>query len=169
MARIIVSCLFFGVIFNSQLHGQNFSGQVYLLSEDFLEDRCLVLVEGNECSTDLIFLSDKTFAMVNRCLANDTYYMGSYSRKKNVLKLTFKAVMARETYDPKLDKKKYEKTKSKIDPIAFTITTCDVGKLTLEHTPIRDYQFGSRVTGKAAREKIIKLKISRGWKMISGT
>lgn len=147
---------------------QNFSGQVYLLSENFLEDRCQVLIEANDCSTDLIFLSEKTFAMVNRCLYNDTYYVGTYIRRKALLRFAFKPVMVREVYDADLDKKKYEKSKLKIEPIEFIVSTCDVGKFTLEHTAIKDYKYGSRITGQPAREKIIKLKISRSWKMISG-
>ncbi|MEO5599760.1 MAG: hypothetical protein ABIR06_02415 [Cyclobacteriaceae bacterium] len=149
-------------------YGQNFSGQVYLLSESFLEERCQVLIEADDCPTDLIFLTDKTFAMVNRCLANDTYYVGNYVKKKNLLRFTFKPVMAREVYDAETDRKKYEKTRLKIDPIEFTISQCAAGRFTLEHTPIKEYKYGSRLSGQRAREKIIKLKIAKGWKMISG-
>jgi hypothetical protein len=146
---------------------QSFSGQVYLLAEKFLEDKCQVLTEEKDCSTDLIFLNDKTFAMVNRCKFNQAYYTGKYVKKKDKLFLTFKQVVAREVYDPAKDKKTYEKKKEVIQPVELNITLCEAGKITLEHPSIKEYKNGSRLLGRIAREKLTKLKIAKAWKMIS--
>ena len=97
--------------FTNEVSAQSFSGQVYLLAEKFLEDKCQVLTEEKDCSTDLIFLNDKTFAMVNRCKFNQAYYTGKYIKKKDKLYLTFKQVVAREIYDPAKDKKHTKRKK----------------------------------------------------------
>jgi hypothetical protein len=158
---------------HSPVVGQKFNGQVYLLAEKFLVDKCAVLVEGNACSTDLIFLSDKKFAMVYHCLLNSTYYTGSYRKAKDKLNFTFKQMMVKEVYDVEKDRKTYQKTKVALEPIEFTIIICEAGKITLENEPIKehntikDYKNGSRVTSRLAREKTTRLKISRAWKMIS--
>jgi Mg2+ and Co2+ transporter CorA len=154
--------------FSGSVKGQKFAGQVYLLAEKFLVDKCAVLVEGDACSTDLIFLTDKKFAMVYHCLLNSTYYTGSYKKKKDKLNFSFKQVMVKEVYDAEKNKKTYEKQKFTLEPIEFTIIVCEAGKITLEHNSIKDYKNGSRVSNRAAREKTTRLKVSRAWRMISG-
>jgi Mg2+ and Co2+ transporter CorA len=139
-----------------------------LLAEKFLVDKCAVLVEGDACSTDLIFLTDKKFAMVYHCLLSSTYYTGSYKKMKDKLNFTFKQVMVKEAYDAEKNKKTYDKTKLFLEPIEFSIIVCEVGKITLEHDSIKDYKNGSRVSNRTAREKTTRLKVSRGWKIISG-
>jgi Mg2+ and Co2+ transporter CorA len=167
MTRILFLLLSVFVL-HSPARGQKFTGQVYLLAEKFLVDKCAVLVEGNACSTDLIFLTDKKFAMVYHCLLNSTYYTGNYRKTKDRLNFIFKQVMVTEVYDAEKDKKTYDKKKLSLEPIEFTIIVCEAGKVTLEHNTIKDYKNGSRVTSRTAREKTTRLKISRAWKMISG-
>lgn len=53
--------------------GQSFKGQVYQLAENFIEDGCRVNPECDCCSSDLIFLTDKQFSLIARCIFNDTY------------------------------------------------------------------------------------------------
>lgn len=61
--------------------GQDFTGQVFMLTEYFVDDKCEVFAECDCCSTDLFFLKDKEFGMVSRCLYNDSYFRGTYGLK----------------------------------------------------------------------------------------
>src|SRR6476619_7165535 len=68
---------------------QNFSGQVFLLSREYFEDKCEVYAGCDCCGTDLFFLSSTKFSFINRCLSGDTYYTGTYSVKSSTLSLIF--------------------------------------------------------------------------------
>jgi hypothetical protein len=68
---------------------QNFSGQVFLLSKEFIEDKCEVNAGCDCCGTDLFFLSKTKFGFVSRCLSGDTYFTGTYSLKAKYSKIEF--------------------------------------------------------------------------------
>jgi hypothetical protein len=106
--------------FHGNAFGQKFTGQVFLLTEDFSEDKCEVIAQCDCCATDLFFLSDKDFAMVDRCLYNDSYYKGTYLITGNVLTLTFNQRVVNEIVE-----KQTNKVKNEIKKIRVTSTGTD--------------------------------------------
>ena len=146
--------------------GQTFTGQVFMLTEYFLDDKCEVIAECDCCSTDLFFLTDKEFGMVNRCLYNDSYYRGTYSVKSTGLTLTFKQKVVNEIINEETNKIKNEPKTVEIKPYQFTISKCDT-KIRLQHTTIKDFKNGSRYSVTREKELIKELKGTEAWKLIS--
>lgn len=146
--------------------GQNFTGQVFMLTEYYLDEKCEVNAECDCCSTDLFFLTDKEFAMVNRCLFNDSYYRGTYSVKANGLTLTFKQKVVNEIINEETNKIKNQTKKVEIKPYKFSIGKCD-SKIRLQHATIKDFKNGSRYSVTREKELTKELKGTQAWKLVS--
>ncbi len=144
--------------------GQKFSHQVYILSDHFLRESCEVSAPCDCCASDLIFLSRKKFALVDRCLYHDTYLRGNYSATKNILTLDFKPVVIDHTYDENSKKEGVEKKEMKIPPLMLQIHPCGTDKTILVHPTIREYKYGSMQTNRKDSEIIRALKKSKAWK-----
>ncbi len=146
--------------------GQSFNGQVYMLTEYFQDDKCEVTAECDCCSTDLFFLTDKEFGMINRCLFNDSYYMGTYTIKADEVVLTFKQKVINEITNEETNKIKNELKTVEIKPYKFAISKCD-SKVRLQHATIKDFKNGSRYSVTREKELIKELKGTEAWKLIS--
>ena len=162
MLRIIILTVGFHTIG----FGQTFTGQVFMLTEYYWDDKCEVNAECDCCSTDLLFLTDTEFGMVNRCLYNDSYYRGTYSVKANELTLTFKQKVVNEIINEETNKIKNAPKTVEIKPYQFTISKCDT-KTRLQHTTIKDFKNGSRYSLTREKELIKELKETEAWKLIS--
>lgn len=147
-------------------HGQSLSGQSYLLT-DSLNDKCKVVANCDCCATDLIFLTDKTFLMVDNCIYDDSYYTGTYSRTQTKVTLTFKQVTVHDIFDEVTKKSRNEKRSANIKPIEFSIKICGTNKTMLEHPTIKQLKHGERQATIKEKELIRKLKASKEWKMLA--
>ncbi|HTJ53416.1 MAG TPA: hypothetical protein VL443_28370 [Cyclobacteriaceae bacterium] len=166
MLRIII-LLIIGL--HAVSFGQSLKGQVYQLAESFLEDNCSVNPECDCCSSDLIFLTDKQFSLIARCIFNDVYYTGTYSIKGDYLVLTFKQTIVSEIVDEETSKVENKREDLKIEPIKFNISTCKQNKIRLENAEIngKDLKNGSRKLQVEETKIIQMLKKSSAWKLLT--
>lgn len=146
------------------VNGQKFSGQVYILAEHFIKDKCEVDAPCDCCAAELIFLSKRRFSLVDRCLYHDIFLKGRYSVTNKLLTLRFKPKVVNNNYDEKKQQEYVEKKKMKMPPLVLQINTCGSGKVVLGHSTIREYKYGSRQTQKKDTEIIKELKKSTAWK-----
>ena len=146
--------------------GQDFTGQVFMLTEYFADDKCEGFAECDCCSTDLFFLTDKEFGMVSRCLYNDSYFRGTYSVKANKLTLTFTQTVVDEILNEETNKTQNDLKTIEIQPYQFTISKCG-SKVRFQHATIKDFKNGSRYSLTREKELITELKDARAWKLIS--
>lgn len=134
--RIVVILL--GVLVSSHLaFGQNLSGQVFVLGENFVENECRVPFN----STEIIFFNENRFVIFNY-LAVDvdtTIAVGDYQVKGTILTLTFTKVGLKLLVDPPPRLKKPE---PKIGPKNFEITYC--GDKILLRSKVKIYAYGVR-------------------------
>jgi hypothetical protein len=146
--------------------GQSFSGQAFILSKEFLENKCEVYAPCDCCATNLFFLTDKEFGMVNRCMYYDSYYKGTYSIKDSKLTLTFKQKVVSEIMDEVSSKVTYKTKVTKIEPKVFTIDKCN-NKVRLRHPTTVDLSNGSRYPVGDEKELTKELEKETAWKMVS--
>jgi hypothetical protein len=164
MLRTIFTILILGL--QSFAFGQSVTGQVFMLTERFSDDNCEVVAQCDCCSTDLFFLTDKDFALVNRCLYNDSYFKGTYTIKNSKLILNFRQKEVTEIINEQTNQKNNVLKKLKIDPHVFSLTMCDK-KVRLIHETIKDFKNGTR--HKLTKEKELQTKLNRtqAWKLVS--
>lgn len=137
-----------------------------MLTEHFSEEKCEAYAECDCCSSDLFFLTKKKFAIINRCLYNDSYFKGSYKVKKDKLLLIFDQISVNEIIDGDSNEERNIKEKSKIEPIEFKISDCN-NKVRLQHATITDFKNGSRFPVQREKQLITELKTANAWKLIS--
>ena len=147
-------------------NAQVLSGQVFILSEQYDENQCEIIAPCDCCATDLFFLTDKDFAMINRCLFNDTYYKGTYSIGQGKLTLTFKEKNVRELVDEQTNKITNEMENTKIEPYVFSVDVCKKN-IHLSHLTVKDFSHGLRYTTEKEKELKIKLYKTEAWRLIS--
>src|SRR5258706_9618316 len=103
-------------------YGQTFTGQVFKFGRDYLENKCEVIL-GSDCdSDDLIFLTDKQFCFLQRCIFNDVYFMGTYQVKSDKRILTFKQTYVSEIIDEQTNKTTNKRTNAKIESLEYKIS-----------------------------------------------
>jgi hypothetical protein len=158
--------LFVALTTSQLIHGQTLSGQVFLLSEQFDENKCEVVALCDCCATDLFFLTDKDFAMINRCLYNDTYYKGTYNISKGKLTLIFKQKSVQELVDEQTNKITHEMESTKIEPFVFSVGVCKKN-IHLSHLTVKDFSHGLRYTTEKEKELKTALYKTEAWKLIS--
>ena len=165
MSRVII----FLIIGLKTVSGQTFTGQVYQLAESFLEEKCSVNPECDCCSNDLIFLSDKEFALITRCIYNDSYFTGTYVSTADKLILTFKPSVVNEIVDEETKEINNQKKKSEIKPSTFRVSDCGQNRLRLEydHMDGKDFKNGTRHSPTKEKEIIERLKRTPAWKMLT--
>ena len=147
--------------------GQKFAKQIYLLSDHFSKETCEVDAACDCCASELIFLNKKQFALIDRCLHNDTYLRGTYETKGNDLTLNFRPVVISQLYEEKTQNENHEKKRLAMTPLVLQIRPCGQDKVTLGHPTIREYKYGSRRKGVNEKEIIRQLKKSKAWKLTS--
>lgn len=147
--------------------GQKFAKQVYLLSDHFSKETCEVDAACDCCASELIFLTKRQFALVDRCLHNDTYLRGTYATKSNSITLNFRPVVISQVYDEETQNENHEIKRLEMTPLILQIRPCGQNRVTLGHPTIREYEYGSRRKGVNEKEIIRQLKKSKAWKLTS--
>lgn len=161
----ITLCLIFTV--SGLTWSQKFSKQVYLLSDHFSKETCEVDAACDCCASDLIFLNKRQFALIDRCLHNDTYLRGTYVIKGEGITLNFRPVVVSQLYDEKTQNESHEIKRLEMTPLALQVRPCGQNKVTLGHPAINEYKYGSRRKGINEKEIIRQLKKSKAWKLTS--
>jgi hypothetical protein len=150
----------------SPVFGQIFTGHVYMVAEDFLDEKCEAFAECDCCSSDIFFLSNKRFCFISRCISGDSYFTGTYLSRSNKLKLTFDKKYVDELTDNDYNVIKLETKTKNTEAIEFNITTCGK-KLRLTHPTTGEWKNGSRYEQKRETEIIKELTASKPWKQLS--
>jgi hypothetical protein len=162
MLRLMVIFIF---AFQGVTFGQSFSGQVFRLAENFLEDKCEAFAGCDCCSTDIFFISTNKFCFVSRCISGDSYFTGTYLTKSDKLKLTFDKKYVDEITDEDYNVIKLETKTKAFDPIEFDISKCgQMVRLTRLNGELKN---GSRYEEKKESAKISKLTTSKAWQELS--
>jgi hypothetical protein len=143
-----------------------FSGQVFILSKDFIEEKCEVIAQCDCCATDLFFLSTNKFAFVSRCLSGDIYSTGTYSLKNNKLKLNFLKKYVEEEVDEQYKIIGYKHSETNMQPIEFEVVRCGQ-KIRLTQLKETERKNGSRYDQSSEKVKLKKLTESIAWKQLS--
>ena len=164
MARFTLLILIFGLCRTGI--GQDFTGQVFIVAEEFLEEECRVVAECDCCATELFFLPGTKFGFVSRCLSGDTYFTGTYSLASSRLVLKFMSVYVDEIVDDDYKVIKYETRQQNMDAIEFEIKQCGQ-RIRLTHPTTRDWKNASRYPESAEKMKLHKLLTSKPWKQLS--
>jgi hypothetical protein len=149
----------------ADVSGQTFSGQVYVMTEHFAAGKCQPQIECDCCSSDILFLSDKEFVMIDRCIYNDCYYRGAYTVSKGYLTLTFNQFVVCEIYDDISEKTEIKKQNLNIDPARFYITNCD-DTVTLQRTDLKVLTKAFKDSKEKAGMKINELKKTTAWEQL---
>jgi hypothetical protein len=145
---------------------QQFSGHRYVMTEHFTTDTCRPQIECDCCSSDILFISDKEFVMIDRCLYNDSYYRGTYSVTKENLTLNFRQIVVKETYVEETETTKVEKRNLKIVPFRFYITNCETDDFILQRTDLKVLTKAFREKKENADGEIKELKKKDAWKQL---
>jgi hypothetical protein len=164
MLRIVL--FFFIVGLQIEVFGQiSFTGQVFILSKDFIEDKCEVSAPCDCCATDLYFLPGDKFAFVSRCLSGDVYTTGTYSVNNNKLKLNFEKKYVEEEADEQYNITGYKHSQVNMPPVEFQIVFCGQ-KIRLMSTKEARTQNGSRYDPSSEKSRLRKLDESMAWKQL---
>ena len=123
-----------------------------------IENRC------DCCLSDLFFISDKEFALIDYCEAGGTYTTGTYSRLKNKVTLTFKQCVVSEDSDYLTEKREIKKKDVKVEPIEFEFTKCGQKTETIENLKTKSYRYGVKQSDK---NDFTELKTSKAWKLLT--
>jgi len=146
--------------------GQPFVGQVFMVAENFTEDKCEVFAECDCCSSEIFFLSADKFCFVSKCISGDTYYKGTYTWNSSKLKLRFDKKYVEEITDEDYKVTKLETRVKNSDLVEFDIRRCGQ-KLRLTHATARDWKNGGQVEAKRQTELMKRLTSSKPWKQLS--
>ncbi len=158
--------LFFMLTVCKQIHGQQLSGQVFILAEKYEDTTCEIIAPCDCCASDLFFLNSKEFALINRCLFSDTYYKGTYLISKGKLILNFKQMSVLEVVNEETSKVTHEITHMNISPYVFSVGKCKK-KTRLTHLTIKDFSNGFRYPVQKEKELKKELITSEAWRLIS--
>jgi len=86
---------------NDKEHIENFtlSNTLYLLAPDFNSKDCEAFGECDCCTSNYLFLDNKTFIAVDYCLGVDTYYSGKYNITDGKVQLKYNTTIVQKEYN----------------------------------------------------------------------
>lgn len=147
------------------LYGQSLSGQVFILSEQYDENKCEVVALCDCCATDLFFINKREFVMVSRCLFDNTFSKGKYRIKNNVLTLKYNKIHVSEKTDEQTGKVTHVVEKSNVEKSEFEMNTCGK-KLRIHHSTIAEFKNGMQYDSKKEKQLKADLAKSQAWKLL---
>ena len=163
---LLLFALTFGILTGA--YPQEFAGQVYQIAEDYSVDECVVAPECDCCTSDIIFLTERRFSMIARCIYSDAYYSGTYQVKDNRLTLAFKQIVVTEMVDEETKAIKNEPRDITIEPIIYDVSNCGHDRVWLKYAGkgAADLENGSRRTQSDEQSIIGKLYETEAWKLL---
>ncbi|MEJ0055609.1 MAG: hypothetical protein WDN75_08115 [Bacteroidota bacterium] len=120
------------IVYSFTIQAQPLSRQVFELGNN--KEDCQVSAECDCCTSDLFFLGDKQFAMLNYCTFSNDLMTGTYKTESNNLVLTFTQTVVTSGQTEKEGKDFITKKSIVAKPLQFTIGRCEDGKMMLERS-----------------------------------
>ena len=158
---LLLSVMAFCGISNAQV----LSGQVFILSEQYDENKCEVVALCDCCATDLFFINKKEFVMVSRCLFDNTFSKGKYRIKNNILTLKYNKIHVSEKTDEQTGKVTHVVEKSNVEKSEFEMNTCGK-KLRIHHATIAEFKNGMQYDSRKEKQLKAELAKSQAWKLL---
>ena len=144
---------------------QNLKEQSFLLTDRLLDD-CNVNAMCDCCASDLIFVSENKFVLVDYCTDHGTYYTGTYRLINNKLSLEFKQIKVVEDFDYGNNQLTDKKESCDCPAIEFQIRKCKNGGLILDNFKKPELRYGTREQKEYETERVSKLKDSKAFKLL---
>jgi hypothetical protein len=166
MIRLLIAFIIIAIGFIDTARAQKFSGQVYVMTENFTSDRCRPQIECDCCSSEIVFLTDATFIMVGRCIHNDSYYKGTYIVGKGDLTLKFDQLVVKETYNDETEEVKIETKDLKIGSAKFHVTSCNTDNVVLQRTDLKVLTKAFKESQEKGQQIIDELKKTKAWEQL---
>lgn len=132
----------------SQVVGQHFSKQVFVVYSYLNTESCEVTPECDCCSADLYFLNNDEFAYISKCITGDNFYKGEYSVANGSLTLNFFSKRVTEKY-PNDDIEMaatYRIENAGLSSMVFKIEKCGKGIILRTRFQDEDF-FGTHLNG----------------------
>ena len=166
MIKIFLTILFL-IATLSQGTGQRLTGMVFELGPD--KKDCKIYGECDCCTSDLYFLDDQKFALMDYCESDVILMTGDYKVLMGKLTLTFKqfSVISGQDGTDENSKPYTKKNKADIKPIEFTFGKCDNGGQMLENKKFNSYKYGLRAGKTDDSKRIADLLTSDEWKLLT--
>jgi|GEM_PF-1614686 len=156
---IIFLTLSFHSTFSQSLKEQSF------LLTDRLLDECNVNAMCDCCASDLVFVSDNKFVLVDYCTDHGTYYTGIYRLTNDKLSLEFNQIKVEENFDYDKNELTEKKESCKCPTIEFQIRKCKNG-IILDNLIKPEFRYGTREQREIETERVSKLKNSKAYKLL---
>jgi len=166
MIKILLTILLL-VTTLSQGTGQQLTKKIFKLGPDKMD--CKIYGECDCCTSDLYFLDDKKFALVDYCTFEEVLTTGDYKIMNGKLILTFKQLSVIHGQDATDDNSKpyTKKDKADIKPIQFTFEQCDNGEQMLRNSDFNSYKYGLRTDKSSELRRLADLLNSDEWKVLT--
>lgn len=154
----------------SNLQSQQLSGQIFEISLDKRE--CVIIAKCSCCSSELFFISDRLFCLVDYCKDENINMTGTYEIINDSLILIFKPKIVRfgiawEGERMNSKGQTYLKSEKKyIRPLIFTLSQCSDSSLMLNNNKYEKYRYGLRTRANDEHERIYELTHSKEWRLL---
>jgi hypothetical protein len=166
MIKILLTIL---LLLTTLIHGagQQLTNKIFELGPD--KKDCKIYGECDCCTSDLYFLDEKKFALVDYCTFESILTAGEYKFINGKLILTFKQLSVIHGQDATDDNSKPYTTKDKADikPIEFTFEQCDNGEQMLRNKEFNSYKYGLRTDKSNESRRVADLLTSDEWKLLT--
>ena len=146
--------------------GQILIGKIFELGAD--RQDCKIYAECDCCTSDLFFINENQFVLLDYCTFETTATTGTFKLTKDLIQLTFNQVSVTSGQDYTDDDSTPYITKDIIEmkPLVFLLTKCEDGELMLENKEFMDYKFGLRTNTNDEDIRIISLLNSDTWETL---
>ncbi len=145
--------------------GQISVNQVYVLALEFWD--CEATPQGDCDSGDLIFLPNRHFALVDRCISGDIYLTGTYLINKSQLTLRFDKKRVVEIQDVDYNVTGYSDKEIEVIPVVFEIKDCKNSVHLVNTKTDSVWMNGSRYEAKKENEMLTEVLESKPWKQLT--
>lgn len=151
----------------SQGTGQQLTNKIFELGPD--KKDCKIYGECDCCTSDLYFLDEKKFALVDYCTFESILTTGEYKFINGKLTLTFSQLTVTHGQDDTDDNSKpyTKKDTADIKPIEFTFEKCNNGEQMLRNKEFDSYKYGLRADKSNESIRIADLLKSDEWKVLT--
>ena len=142
------------------------SGEVFLISELFDNQICSGIAQCDCCGTDLFFLDESQFAMISRCLFNDSYFSGTYQMLNDNLILNFTGKSVVELINESTNEVNYKTDTLEIKPIEFAVGWCRE-KILLQNPQLNGLKYGTPYDSWNATKLTKELTANLAWQLLA--
>jgi hypothetical protein len=148
------------------IHGvsQSLTGKIYEIGGDRKD--CKIFAECDCCTSELYFINDKQFALIDYCTFDYTLSTGTYEVVSNIMTLTFKQRSLTSGTEDEGGNPYLKVQNIEIKALTFKLGKCDDGALMLENNRFKNYKFGLRRDDQDEAKVIADFLQTEEWKLI---